>query len=683
VLSDHRDLRDSENQLKQACKEMLRRLRAGEPCRSEDMLAEFPAIASDPRCSLELIHSEFVYREQIGQTPDPAEWYRRFPTWKTALEERFQAHTPQERVDADAVATVPELTTPHSKTDEIPALRTGRRFGRYTLIREIGRGGMGVVHEAHDNQLERTVALKIVRAVNISRREEVERFHREAKAAAKLDHPNIIAVHDDGEVDGDPYYTMAFVNGCPLGKHMPGLRSDPRAAVALMEKTARTVHHAHQMGVIHRDLKPSNILIDDQNEPRIGDFGLAKIMDDDSELTCTGQVLGTPAYMSPEQAQGRAGDAGPRSDVWSLGVILYETLAGRRPFLGRNSEEIAKNVIHAEPALPRSVEPKLDPTLEIIILKCLEKDPAKRYPSAAALADDLGRWQRGEPIITRPPTRWRRIRQAIRRHGKLVAAMSLLAVLVCLLGVLGLTGVFSPSASTAGPAAPGFDLPADLASKGHWAVGQGTVTPLDDGSIRLESTEPALWEIPWNHPAERFRLQVEVEDLAPAAKGKGGVGVYFAYAQQATPQGTEHWFYEYCFAERIAKQHRPETRPGNGEGHLFARRYGKGLVDRTVDPFIRQCTFDFPPQPGARRLLTVDFTPDLVSAYWEKATVPSMHITGQFFNLNVGRTFAGLEPNQKNAPPLFNPFKGSLGLLCENGAATFRKLTISPLPGNE
>jgi hypothetical protein len=329
------------------------------------------------------------------------------------------------------------------------------------------------------------------------------------------------------------------------------------------------------------------------------------------------------------------------------------------------------------------VEPNLDPGLEIIILKCLEKDPAKRYSSAAALADDLGRWQRGEPITGRPPTLWRRSWRAIRRNRQWAAAISLLAVLVCVLGALGFSGVFNPAGSTTGPPSREFEPITDLARRGHWAVGNGTVTPQQDGSIRLESSELALWEIPWNHAAERFRLQVEVEDLAPATKGPGGVGVYFGYAQHPTPQGTEHWFYEYVFAERIAFQKRDETRAGLAEGHLYARRYGPGLTTSVMDPFIRQCTLDFPPQPSARRLLTVDFTPDLVSAYWDKASVPSMHITGQFFNGNVGRTLAALEPKEKNSPPLFNPLKGSLGLLCENGAAMFRRLTISPLPGNQ
>jgi hypothetical protein len=161
------------------------------------------------------------------------------------------------------------------------------------------------------------------------------------------------------------------------------------------------------------------------------------------------------------------------------------------------------------------------------------------------------------------------------------------------------------------------------------------------------------------------------------------VGGFFGYAKLATPQGAEHWFYEYSFAERKAEMPRPETAPGQAEAHLFARRYSKGLIDSTVDPFVRQCTLGFLVQRGARRLLTVDFTPDLISAYWDKASVPSMHITGQFFSRNNGASLAALEPVQKDAPAFFHPLKGSLGLLCENGSAMFRRLTITPLPGNE
>jgi hypothetical protein len=432
-------------------------------------------------------------------------------------------------------------------------------------------------------------------------------------------------------------------------------------------------------------LKPANILLKEDGEPRVTDFGLAKFLDTETQLTRPDQAIGTPAYMAPEQASIPPRPAGPQTDVWALGVLLYELLTGRRPFEGKTAQEVAHRIVTADPPSPRTLRPDLDRTLETIVLTGLEKDPARRYDSAASLADDLGRWQRGEPITRRPAAPWRRSWQAIRRHPGWVAAVGLFAVFACVLGALGFNGVLSPAKPKSDPAVQDFEPLTDLADRGHWVVGKGITAPMEDGGIRLESSELALWEIPWDHAVNRFRLQVEVEDLAPDTKG---VGVYFGCTKHVTPQGTEHWFYEYSFAERIAPMPRPETRPKEAEAHLFARRYGTGLlgigtIDHTADPFVRQCTLGFSPQPGARRLLTVDFTPDLVSAYWDKANVPFTHITGQFFNRNNGATLAAQEPGQKNAPPLFHPLRGSLGLLCEKGSAVFRNLAIRPLPGNQ
>jgi hypothetical protein len=683
-MSPEADSNDSQVQFRQACAEMQQCLRTGESCQSETLLSKFPALAADPQLSFELVCSEFLFREELGQSPNPAEWYARFPAWKEALKQRFQTRSSPHLVTAGDAVTTPELGAPNGRARSAPSHPAGRQVGRYTLLEELGHGGMGVVYKARDPMLDRVVALKVIRGGLLAGDAEIERFYREARAAARLDHLNIVKIHDIGSHEDTPYYTMDFVAGGSLLKQVQRLGADPRAAAALVEKIARAVQQAHEHGIVHRDLKPGNILLREDGEPCVTDFGLAKFLDTETQLTLPDQALGTPSYMAPEQASIPPRLAGPQTDVWALGVLLYELLTGRRPFEGATAQEVAHRIVTADPPPPRTLRADLDRALDTIVLTCLEKDPRRRYSSAAELADDLRRWLSGEPITSRPSPRWRRSWRAIRRHPGWVAAIGLLSILVCVLGALGFSGVFSRAEPKAEPAVQEFEPLTDLAAKGHLAVGKGTATPLEDDSIHLQSSELALWELPWLHPINRFQLQVEVEDLAPASTG---VGVYFGYAKQVTPQGTEHWFYEFSFAERIAAMPEADTMPGQAQSQVRARRQGSGLlkigtIDHRAAPSPQRYTRGFPPQRGARRLLTVDITPDLVSAYWHQERLPFTLIPQKFFGLN-GASLKMQEPAQKVAPPLFHPLRGSLGLLCENGSAIFRGLTIRPLPEKE
>ena len=287
----------------------------------------------------------------------------------------------------------------------------GTRFGDYELLDEIARGGMGVVYRARQVSLNRVVALKLIRAGEFADAADVKRFRTEAEAAAHLDHPNLVPIHEVGEYAGQQFYAMRLVEGGTLagrvGEYSLAIattRVDARhrqsAAVALIGTVARAVHYAHQRGVLHRDLKPANILLGQDGTPFVTDFGLARRIGKDSTLTKTGAIVGTPSYMAPEQARGRE-DVTTEADVYGLGAVLYHLLAGRPPFLGEDVLDTLYQVREREPARPRAVCREVDLDLETVCLKCLEKDPGRRYQSAAALADDLDRWRAGEPVVAR------------------------------------------------------------------------------------------------------------------------------------------------------------------------------------------------------------------------------------------------------------------------------------------
>lgn len=276
------------------------------------------------------------------------------------------------------------------------------RLGDYELLEVLGRGGMGVVYKARQVSLDRCVALKVLSPTALGNPETVHRFRTEAVTAASLQHPNIVAVHEVGHAEGLHYLVMDYVPGPTLAEVS---RSGPlagRRAARYLRTVAEAVHFAHERGILHRDLKPSNILVDEDDRPRVTDFGLAKRLEGGSEFTLSGQVLGSPAFIPPEQASGQRGRVGRRSDVYALGAILYQLLSGRPPFVGEGLAETLERVLHAEPLRPRLLNPAIPQDLETVCLKCLEKEPDRRYPTAQALAEELGRWLEGRPILARP-----------------------------------------------------------------------------------------------------------------------------------------------------------------------------------------------------------------------------------------------------------------------------------------
>jgi predicted Ser/Thr protein kinase len=311
----------------------------------------------------------------------------------------------------------------------LPAAVAARVPG-YEILRELGRGGMGVVYLARQEGLDRAVALKMILHGRHAGGDELGRFRAEAQSIARLKHPNIVQIYDFGAHDDLPYFAMEYCAGDSLARAFAERRPSPRDAAHLVARLARALGAAHAAGIVHRDLKPANVLMGDDGSPKITDFGLAKQLGDDSGLTRSGTILGTPSYMAPEQAAGDVRSVGPAADVWALGAVLYDALTGRPPFRGATAAETLDQVRHQEPVSPRRLCPDLAPDLEAVALKCLEKHPGARYTRANDLADDLERWLRGEPVAAHRRGFLYRAGKRLRRHRwKVVASAAAVAAL--------------------------------------------------------------------------------------------------------------------------------------------------------------------------------------------------------------------------------------------------------------
>ena len=306
-------------------------------------------------------------------------------------------------------------------------------FGNYELLLEVGRGGMGVVYKARQKGLDRLVAIKMILGNHLASAEQVDRFYDEARAAAKVQDPHVVAIHDVGEIQGQHYFAMEFIDGPSLARVIADGAIDPIDAARLVSVVSRAVHRLHQQGLVHRDLKPSNILLDRAGRPYVTDFGLAKMFSGERPETHSNAIVGTPSYMAPEQASGQKGQVGPLSDVYSLGAILYELLTGRPPFEEKNPLDTLVQVLESEPEPPGRIRTGLSRSLEAICLKCLEKAPGDRYNSAGELADDLDRFLAGELVEANKIGVWQILRRWTRREPSLVSRLSVMAICLSIL----------------------------------------------------------------------------------------------------------------------------------------------------------------------------------------------------------------------------------------------------------
>jgi WD40 repeat protein len=360
---------------------------------------------------------EYLAAAEVGHPPPREEFLARYPDLARDLDACLAAL----RMLAHAAVPPPQSTPTNGRDTAAPgAAPPLGTLGDYDLLEELGAGGMGRVYKARQRSLDRMVALKVLRAGAPATEADRLRFRTEAEAAARLDHPNIVPVYEVGVHEGQPYIVERYVEGGPLSRHLERFRDDPRAAAALVATLARAVHHAHQRGVLHRDLKPGNVLLEWRDTgapvPHVADFGLARLLDQDSGLTQTGDLVGTPSYMAPEQAQGGAAAITVATDVHGLGAILYALLTGGPPYGGATILETLEQVKAHEPESPRRLNARVARDLDTICLTCLAKDPRRRYASALALAEDLENWLAHHPIAARPAGTRERLAKWVRRH---------------------------------------------------------------------------------------------------------------------------------------------------------------------------------------------------------------------------------------------------------------------------
>jgi WD40 repeat protein/tRNA A-37 threonylcarbamoyl transferase component Bud32 len=458
---------------------------------------------------LEEVLEEYMERLDRGESVDRAQLLARHPALADELQSYFASSEEVERLGRRSKGETPPaspsraLPSTGGLENAPPAENEVRQVGDYDLLEQIGQGGMGVIYKARQRSLQRLVALKMIRPDRLAGPVDVLRFHSEAEAAASLDHPNIVPIYEVGVDEGRHFFSMKLVEGGSLAPRLPQLTSDLPAGAGLLAAVARAVHYAHQRGLLHRDLKPANILLDAQDRPLVTDFGLAKrlaLAPGEASLTQQGLIVGTPNYMAPEQAAGKGG-VSTAADVYSLGAILYELLTGRPPFRADTPLDTLLQLLDREPAPPRNLNRRVDRDLETVCLKCLHKAPQQRYSSAEALADDLDRWRRGEPIQARPVGRGERLLKWVRRRPALAALAALLG-LVFLLGFAGVTWQWRNAADFADAEQRTAYARAIALAYADWRDGE--IVPAEQ---LLEACRPELREWEWHYLRRLLRAR--------------------------------------------------------------------------------------------------------------------------------------------------------------------------------
>jgi serine/threonine-protein kinase len=671
-MADTHAAYDLRQQLRQARLELEQDLRAGEDTRAEQVFARYPALAADADSALEIIYStEFTLRKLRGEEPTAAEYYARFPQYRRELEDLFRL---RDLVGGDES----ELASPDHL--DLP-VEDGTDWGaeHFLVLEPLGQHGPVVVLKARQLSRDRLVAIKMV-AKEQAPTAELDRFRRGRDDQARLHHAHIVEVYDRGEDEDDVFFTMEYGAGGTLAQRIGGRPLPAEEAARLLHALASAVEYAHGQRIVHRDLKPANVLLTTDGTPKITDFGLAKRLEAESSPTRSGNLLGTPPYIAPEQIDGQT-EVDARTDVYGLGAVLYEALTGRPPFRGKHELDTLFQVRHSRLVLPRRHHRAVDRRLESICLKCLERRPPRRYHSARALADDLERWQhRRRPKAHALPVR---LGRAVRRRP--VAWAAVLLALVAGIGAWVLSYLLNPARDledTKRRLRGGEPVIAiDTTGKPVWFQWR-TSDKRSRTEVGLDRTfsvqcwdHLGLLELVDDPQHERYRFRVEVRHDATWKLGR--VGLYFAHRVHATGQGARRQYYvELTFSDaaqtpsvpnrvQLSLGRCPET-PSQEPHHIVTF-----LKDHEFTRTLAS------PGQGPWCQLEVEVKPDTIRASWRRPTGPET----ANFRVAHGDVMAAAEnvvEDPQDEMPTFLP-RGGLGLVVYHGTASFRNAVIEPL----
>ncbi len=573
----------------------------------------------------------------------------------------------------------------------------GQSIGLYKILEEVGRGGMGVVFRAEQHKLNRDVAIKMLRAGIYAGPNAFARFDKEAQAAGRLQHVGIVRLYDFAEHNGLPYFVMEYVNGGSLAKKLAEGLLPFRAAAELSRKIAEAVEFAHQNQVIHRDLKPSNILLAPDGSPKITDFGLAKLLDDQGDLTQSDTVLGTPSYMSPEQAIGGRTEIGTSTDVYAIGAILYEMITGKPPFCGDSKLETIRLVRETPVVPPSSLCQGVPRNLEAICLKCLEKSPARRYPTAQALADDLGRWLRNErPRDT--PGRLERAGRTLRRHWVVIAVVVVVGMTVGLLRV---------AVYVRDPNRPLRQIQHELIegrpvtlieSVGRpkwqrWQAGESSSqTALsNDGAMTVHAADLGLLELAPGPENDQYQFKAKIRH--EKSNLLGAAGIYFCHQSIPWSEGSLQCFIELTFNDVIsaaemsppdlaATRKQPVTNYVHLIYHVYSEEGAQKNIDNTMGLVAGPRFINAGEEKSDWHDIVVTVSPMSIRIEWDGQP---FEIARDRLNKRIEEATAIFKDAHQDNPSAeaIEPkltLRGGLGLSLRRGSASFRDVSVTPMP---